>query len=132
VPRQSSVAKITPPPAPFCHKLADLRGGGVVIGRRSWDHQGQLNIGLVGEVHRQPAHDAKVGIGVDDNPELADVHVVVRLALGPTRARRPRTVHRARPHRQQVQALWLAGNHPPDLRIRQPDAVLGEERDERL
>ncbi len=32
----------------------------------------------------------------------------------------------------EVQPLWLAGDKPPDLRLRQADAVLGEQRHERL
>jgi hypothetical protein len=32
-------------------------------------------VGLVGEIDRQPAHEAEVGVGVQLEPELADVEV---------------------------------------------------------
>ncbi len=76
MPRQSSVSKIRPPPAaPLVTSSRISRGGGVVVGGRTRDHQDQLDVGLVGEVHRQETHHAQVGVGVDDHPELADVEV---------------------------------------------------------
>src|SRR5688572_25235755 len=56
-------------------QLADLLGGRLVV--RGWPGllEQQLAVGLAGEVDREPAHEAEVGVGVDLEAELADVEV---------------------------------------------------------
>ena len=57
------------------HELAYVRRRRVVVGGRPWDHQNELDVGLVGKVEGEKAHRAEVGVGVDDHPELAHVEV---------------------------------------------------------
>jgi hypothetical protein len=59
----------------FRHELANLLGGGVVVRGRPGDHQAELDVRLLGQVHGEKAHDAEVRVGVHDHPELADVEL---------------------------------------------------------
>jgi len=54
-------------------ELADLLDGRAVVNRRAWKHQTQLEIGLLRERDCEPAHEAEVGVDVDDHSELADI-----------------------------------------------------------
>ena len=56
-------------------ELADLFGGGVVVGGRPWLLEEDLAPRVARHVHRQPAHEAEVGVCVHLESELAYVEV---------------------------------------------------------
>ena len=56
-------------------QLPDLLGGGLVVDRRAGPLQEQLVLGMAGDVDREPAHEAEIGVGVHLEAELADIEV---------------------------------------------------------
>src|SRR5207302_8294716 len=64
-----------PRPAALGDELADLLRGRVVVCRRAGLHEHELDVRLIGEFDREPAHRAEVGVRGYDHAELADVEV---------------------------------------------------------
>lgn len=73
---QSSVAKMTPPPAAplatssrTCSVVVESYAGG------SWQHQRKLEVGLFGRADGKPSHESEICVGMDHHPELANVEI---------------------------------------------------------
>src|SRR6266568_4099467 len=59
----------------FGDQLAELRGGGLVVQRRAWLLQEDLDIGVAGDAHRQPAEGTLLDVLAHFQPELVDIEV---------------------------------------------------------
>src|SRR5258705_779891 len=59
----------------FGDQLAELRGGGLVVQRRAWLLQEDLDVRVAPGAHRQPAEGTLLDVLSDLQPELVDVEV---------------------------------------------------------